>query len=158
MRKTVFLTSLRFILSHFFYVYSLYVHKYSSIDISPKSRRDSLSGCRRIARPEDKSTMPRRKQLTDSGASPCEKMICPSPEELSVISNNVRCEQCSLVFANASRYRLHDLKVHQRKKLDKIAKENVRYHCPVQSCVYAVNSQRYFSTMKYLKQVRTVYV
>ncbi|CAL1679517.1 unnamed protein product [Lasius platythorax] len=96
--------------------------------------------------------MPRRKQLTDSGASPCEKMICPSPEELSVISNNVRCEQCSLVFANASRYRLHDLKVHQRKKLDKIAKENVRYHCPVQSCVYAVNSQRYFSTMKYLKQ------
>ncbi|KAL6434678.1 hypothetical protein ACFW04_006188 [Cataglyphis niger] len=96
--------------------------------------------------------MPRRRLLTDSGASLCEKTICPSPEELSVIINNVRCEQCNLVFANVSRYRLHDLKVHQRKKLDKVAKENVRYHCPVQSCVYAVNSQRYFSSMKYLKQ------
>ncbi|KAM0726768.1 ATM interactor [Formica fusca] len=96
--------------------------------------------------------MPRRRLLTDSGASLCEKTICPLPEELSVITNNVRCEQCNLIFANVSRYRLHDLKVHQRKKLDKVAKENVRYHCPVQSCVYAVNSQRYFSSMKYLKQ------
>ncbi|XP_011643378.1 uncharacterized protein LOC105431104 [Pogonomyrmex barbatus] len=81
-----------------------------------------------------------------------EKTICPSPEELSVINNNVKCEQCGLVFRNEPRYRLHDLKVHQHKKLDKIAKENVRYHCPVQSCVYAVNSQRYFSAKKYLKQ------
>ncbi|XP_071566747.1 uncharacterized protein Asciz [Temnothorax nylanderi] len=88
----------------------------------------------------------------ESGASPPEKTICPSPEELSVINNNVRCEQCGLVFRNEPRYRLHDLKVHQRKKLDKIAKENARYHCPVESCVYAVNSHRYFSTMKYLKQ------
>ncbi|EFN62565.1 Zinc finger protein JACKDAW [Camponotus floridanus] len=95
--------------------------------------------------------MPRKGLLTAS-APLCEKMVCPSPEELSVITNNVRCEQCSLVFANMSRYRMHDLKVHQRKKLDKIAKENVRYHCPVQSCVYAINSQRYFSSMKYLKQ------
>ncbi|XP_072742682.1 uncharacterized protein Asciz [Anoplolepis gracilipes] len=93
-----------------------------------------------------------RKLSADSGASLCEKTICPSPEELSVITNNVRCEQCNLVFTNLSRYRLHDLKVHQHKKLDKIAKENVRYHCPVQSCVYALNSQRYFSRMKYLKQ------
>lgn len=102
--------------------------------------------------------MPKKGLLTDSGASLCEKMICPSPEELSVITNNVKCEQCNLVFTNMSRYRMHDLKVHQRKKLDKIAKENVRYHCPVQSCVYAVNSQRYFSSMKYLKQVRIMYV
>ncbi|XP_011876373.1 PREDICTED: uncharacterized protein LOC105566741 isoform X2 [Vollenhovia emeryi] len=85
-------------------------------------------------------------------ASPLERVICPSPEELSVINNNVRCEQCGLVFRNEPRYRLHDLKVHQRRKLEKIAKENARYHCPVQSCVYAVNSHRYFGTMKYLKQ------
>jgi len=94
--------------------------------------------------------MPR---LLTEGASICGKTICPSPEELSVITDNVKCELCGLVFTNESRYRLHDLKVHQRKSLDKITKENVRYHCPAQSCVYAVNSQRYFSTMKYLKQV-----
>ncbi|XP_077257974.1 ASCIZ zinc finger protein [Temnothorax americanus] len=88
----------------------------------------------------------------ESGASPPEKTICPSPEELSVINNDVRCERCGLVFGNEPRYRLHDLKVHQRKKLDKTAKENARYHCPVESCVYAVTSHRYFSTVKYLKQ------
>lgn len=95
--------------------------------------------------------MPRK--LSTEGASICEKTICPSPEELSIITDNVKCEQCGLVFTNESRYRLHDLKVHQHKKLSKITRDNVRYHCPVQSCVYAVNSQRYFSTMKYLKQV-----
>ncbi|XP_014472690.1 PREDICTED: uncharacterized protein LOC106743405 [Dinoponera quadriceps] len=92
------------------------------------------------------------KRPTAESTPLCEKTVCPSPEELSVITNNVRCEQCGLVFRNKPRYRLHDLKVHQRRNLDKTAKENVRYHCPVQSCVYAVNSQRYFSTMKYLKQ------
>lgn len=98
--------------------------------------------------------MPRRPDRpAESSASPFVKMICPSPEELSIINNNIKCEQCGLVFRNEPRYRLHDLKVHQHRKLDKIAKENARYHCPVQSCVYAVNSQRYFSTMKYLKQV-----
>ncbi|KYN19728.1 PREDICTED: protein indeterminate-domain 9 [Trachymyrmex cornetzi] len=97
--------------------------------------------------------MPRRPDRpAESSASPSVKMICPSPEELSIINNNVKCEQCGLVFRNEPRYRLHDLKVHQHKKLDKIAKENARYYCPIQSCVYAVNSQRYFSTMKYLKQ------
>lgn len=97
--------------------------------------------------------MPRRLDgPAESGALPAEKTICPSPQELSVINNNVRCEQCGLVFRNEPRYRLHDLKVHQRRKLDKIAKASARYHCPAQSCVYTVNSQRYFSTMKYLKQ------
>ncbi|KAL0134752.1 hypothetical protein PUN28_001490 [Cardiocondyla obscurior] len=85
-------------------------------------------------------------------ALPPEKKICPLPEELSVINNDVKCEKCELVFRNEPSYRLHDLKVHQSKNLDKVAKENARYHCPVQSCVYAVNSQRYFSSMKYLKQ------
>lgn len=89
----------------------------------------------------------------ENAALVCERTICPSPEELSVIVNNVTCSKCGLVFRNEPRYRLHDLKVHQQKKLDKITRENVRYHCPVQSCVYAANSQRWFSTMKYLKQV-----
>ncbi|EZA57141.1 ATM interactor [Ooceraea biroi] len=92
-----------------------------------------------------------RRLPAESGVPVCEKIICPPPEELSVIVNNVTC-QCGLVFKNESRYRLHDLKVHQKKKLDKITKENVRYHCPVQSCVYAVNSQKCFSSLKYLKQ------
>lgn len=97
-----------------------------------------------------------KKLATDDSSTRCEKTICPSPEELSVITNNVRCEQCGLVFSNEPRYRLHNLKVHQNKKLDKITRENARYHCPMQSCVYALNSQRYFNTMKYLKQVRNV--
>ncbi|KAG7197384.1 hypothetical protein KM043_018490 [Ampulex compressa] len=80
------------------------------------------------------------------------KMVCPSPEELSIIANNVRCEKCGLIFRNEPRYRLHDLKVHQHKNLDKTIKENVQYHCPVESCIYALESQRHFSTMKYLKQ------
>ncbi|XP_020293511.1 uncharacterized protein LOC109859564 [Pseudomyrmex gracilis] len=99
----------------------------------------------------EQAQMPKKLLAKDSSMR-CEKTICPSPEELSVITNNVKCEQCGLVFSNEPRYRLHDLKVHQNKKLDKIAKENVRYHCPMQSCVYALNSQRYFNTMKYLKQ------
>lgn len=81
------------------------------------------------------------------------KIVCPSAEELSVIINNVRCNQCGLVFQNESRFRLHDLKVHQRKNLDKIAKESIKYHCPEVSCIYSPTSQRYFTTMKYLKQV-----
>ncbi|XP_076283756.1 ASCIZ zinc finger protein [Lasioglossum baleicum] len=80
------------------------------------------------------------------------KIICPSTEELSVITNNVKCAKCGLVFQNEPRYRLHDLKVHQRKNLDKIAKESVEYRCPVESCVYAPNAERHFTSMKYLKQ------
>ncbi|KAK0163539.1 hypothetical protein PV327_007210 [Microctonus hyperodae] len=80
------------------------------------------------------------------------KMVCPSAEELSVIVNNIRCTQCGLIFHNESRFRLHDLKVHQRKNLNKIVKEFVKYHCPESSCVYSPQSERYFTTMKYLKQ------
>nr|XP_034187833.1 uncharacterized protein LOC117607803 [Osmia lignaria] len=80
------------------------------------------------------------------------KIICPSPEELSVITNNIKCEKCGLVFKNEPRYRLHDLKVHQRKNLDKTIKENVQYHCPVESCIYAPKAERHFNSMKYLKQ------
>ncbi|XP_015119891.1 uncharacterized protein LOC107043094 [Diachasma alloeum] len=80
------------------------------------------------------------------------KMVCPSAEELSVIVNNVKCIQCGSMFKNEPRLRLHDLKVHQRKNLDKTVKECVRYHCPEPSCVYSPESARYFSTMKYLKQ------
>ncbi|KOC63725.1 ATM interactor [Habropoda laboriosa] len=84
--------------------------------------------------------------------SKCVKTICPSPEELSVITNNVKCDKCGVVFQNEPRYRLHDLKVHQRKNLDKTIKENVQYHCPVETCIYAPTAERHFSTMKYLKQ------
>ncbi|XP_057329166.1 uncharacterized protein LOC130670010 [Microplitis mediator] len=80
------------------------------------------------------------------------KIVCPPAEELSVIINNVRCNQCGLVFQNESRFRLHDLKVHQRKNLDKIVKDSIKYHCPEVSCIYSPTSQRYFTTMKYLKQ------
>ncbi|EFN86532.1 uncharacterized protein LOC105181357 [Harpegnathos saltator] len=92
------------------------------------------------------------KRLSTESVAQCEKTICPSPEELSVITNSIRCEQCGQIFRNKPRYQLHNLKVHQHKNLDKIAKENIRYHCPVQSCIYAVTTKRYFSTMKYLKQ------
>lgn len=88
--------------------------------------------------------------------SKCIKTICPSPEQLSIITNNIKCEKCGLVFKNEPRYRLHDLKVHQRKNLDKAIKENVQYHCPVESCIYAPKAERHFSTMKYLKQVSLV--
>ncbi|XP_015588042.1 uncharacterized protein LOC107264364 [Cephus cinctus] len=80
------------------------------------------------------------------------KLVCPSAEELSVIVKNVQCVQCGLVFQSEPRLRLHDLKVHQHKKLDKTIKENVQYHCPVITCIYALKSQRHFTTMKYLKQ------
>ncbi|XP_076659268.1 ASCIZ zinc finger protein [Halictus rubicundus] len=80
------------------------------------------------------------------------KIICPSAEELSVITNNIKCPKCGLVFQNEPRYRLHDLKVHQRRNLDKIIKESVEYRCPVESCVYAPNAERHFTSMKYLKQ------
>lgn len=86
------------------------------------------------------------------------KMVCPSAEELSVIVNNIRCTQCGLIFHNESRFRLHDLKVHQRKNLKKTVKEFVKYHCPESSCVYSPQSERYFTTMKYLKQVWIFYI
>ncbi|XP_053996688.1 uncharacterized protein LOC128886120 [Hylaeus anthracinus] len=82
----------------------------------------------------------------------CVKSVCPSAEELGVITNNVKCDKCGLVFQNEPRYRLHDLKVHQRKNLDKAIKENVQFHCPVKSCIYAPKAERHFSSMKYLKQ------
>ncbi|XP_076173285.1 ASCIZ zinc finger protein isoform X2 [Ptiloglossa arizonensis] len=84
--------------------------------------------------------------------SKCIKSICPSAEELSVITNNIKCNKCGLIFQNEPRYRLHDLKVHQHKNLDKAIKENVQFHCPVKSCIYAPKGERHFSSMKYLKQ------
>ena len=80
------------------------------------------------------------------------KSVCPSPEELGVITNNVKCDKCGLVFQNEPRYRLHDLKVHQHKNLDKTIRENVQYHCPIESCIYSPKAERHFSSMKYLKQ------
>lgn len=80
------------------------------------------------------------------------KTVCPKAEELSVIVNKVRCEECGVTFSNESRLRMHVLKIHEHKNLTKNDKE-VRYHCPEKMCVYALKSQRYFRTLKYLKQV-----
>lgn len=82
------------------------------------------------------------------------KIICPSANELSVIINNVKCNQCGLVFKNESRFRFHHVKIHQRKKLEKMDKmETTHYHCPEKTCIYSPTSSRFFTTMKYLKQV-----
>ncbi|XP_011310723.1 uncharacterized protein Asciz [Fopius arisanus] len=89
---------------------------------------------------------------TNSNSLRLVKMVCPSREELSVIVNNVKCNECGLVFKNEPRLKLHDLKVHQKKNLNKTVKECIRYHCPEPSCVYSSDSPRFFSTMKYLKQ------
>ena len=86
------------------------------------------------------------------------KIVCPSAEELSVIINNVKCPECGILFRNAPRLRMHVLKTHQRKNLDKRVNVNFRYHCPENSCIYSPASERYFSTMKYLKQVCHFYV
>ncbi|XP_043288000.1 uncharacterized protein Asciz [Venturia canescens] len=80
------------------------------------------------------------------------KIVCPKAEELSVIVNKVRCEECGLTFSNEPRLRMHVLKIHEHKNLIKNIKEDVRYHCPENTCVYALTSQRFFTTMKYLKQ------
>ncbi|XP_012281123.1 uncharacterized protein LOC105700105 isoform X2 [Orussus abietinus] len=95
---------------------------------------------------------PRRERQMEDAGTELATMVCPTAEELSVIVNNVQCVHCGLNFRNEPQLRLHDLKVHQRRGLDKTVKENVRYHCPAASCIYAPESQRYFTTMKYLKQ------
>jgi hypothetical protein len=82
------------------------------------------------------------------------KFICPSADELRVIVNQVRCEECSLIFCNEPRFRMHDLKVHKRKNLDKRLKGDVRYLCPIKDCIYAPNNKKYFTLHKYLKQVK----
>ncbi|XP_011501613.1 PREDICTED: zinc finger protein JACKDAW [Ceratosolen solmsi marchali] len=80
------------------------------------------------------------------------KFICPSIDELKVIVNHIRCEECNLVFCNKPRFRMHDLKVHKHQNLDKSFKGNVRYHCPVNNCIYAPNNKKHFALYKYLKQ------
>ncbi|XP_012264392.2 uncharacterized protein LOC105690845 [Athalia rosae] len=85
-------------------------------------------------------------------AEVCVRMVCPSPEELSVIVKSVQCLECGLVFQNEPRLHLHSLKVHKQANLMKNDKKNIQYHCPVASCIYALQSKRYFTTMKYLKQ------
>lgn len=86
------------------------------------------------------------------------KFICPSAKDLGVIVNEVRCEECSLVFCNEPRFRLHYLKVHKRKSLDRTCKDNVRYNCPVENCIYAPNKEKSFKLHKYLKQVVNIII
>lgn len=79
--------------------------------------------------------------------------MCPTEAELSVITNNILCGKCGLTFNNEPRYRMHDARVHKKITLEKTKVDNVRYHCPVKGCVYAQNSDKYFTMMKYIKQV-----
>lgn len=85
------------------------------------------------------------------------RKVCPPPEDLSVVLNDLRCEECSLHFRNLARYRMHNLKVHEKKDLTKTGpedKEVIHYHCPVKTCVYAIDCERFFTKQRYLKQVR----
>ena len=82
------------------------------------------------------------------------KIICPDISKLSAISNKICCEKCNMIFSNESSFRMHDIKVHEKKKLEKMLKENVRYQCPVNGCIYSTNNTKYFTLFKYLKQVR----
>ncbi|XP_034946890.1 protein indeterminate-domain 5, chloroplastic [Chelonus insularis] len=91
-------------------------------------------------------------EIIEGNLSKLVKIVCPSSDELSVIVNNVKCTQCDSIFNNEPRRRLHELKVHQRKNLDRTVKESIRYHCPEKTCIYSPDSTRYFKTMKYLKQ------
>ncbi|XP_014234438.1 uncharacterized protein LOC106657420 [Trichogramma pretiosum] len=80
------------------------------------------------------------------------KIICPSINELTKISVEVRCSKCDSVFSNESCYRFHDLKVHQQKNIEKVIKQNVKFHCPIENCIYAIGNQKHFTLFKYVKQ------
>ena len=80
---------------------------------------------------------------------------CPPPEDLSVVFNDLQCVECNLHFRNLARFHMHNLKVHEKKGLEKVQNDkNVQYHCPVQNCIYAINCTRFFTQKRYLKQVR----
>lgn len=91
--------------------------------------------------------------VADDKSDEAVKFLCPSADELSVIVNEVKCRECNLVFSNEPRFRMHDLKVHKQKNLDKCPKENIRYQCPIKDCAYAFDKKKYFTLYKYLKQV-----
>lgn len=81
------------------------------------------------------------------------KIVCPSIDELSIIVNRIQCPLCDTIFKNQSQFRMHDLKVHKKQKINKNCKENIiRYHCPIENCVYSVDKKKYFKLYKYLKQ------
>lgn len=82
-------------------------------------------------------------------------VICPKPEDLSVISSKVQCEDCNETFKSASQLHMHKTRVHEGKNLRRTVK-NKKYCCPEESCQYSVNSCKHFASMKYLKQVQTL--
>lgn len=81
------------------------------------------------------------------------KFLCPSVDELSIIVNEVKCDECKLIFHNEPQFRMHDFKVHKRKNLGKNCKKAFFYHCPIKNCIYAPGNKKYFTLYKYLKQV-----
>ncbi|XP_043461693.1 ATM interactor isoform X2 [Leptopilina heterotoma] len=83
------------------------------------------------------------------------KKVCPPAEDLSVVLNDIRCEECDMRFKNLARYRMHNFKIHDKKyklKANDETEKNVQYHCPVNNCIYAINCNRFFTQKRYLKQ------
>ncbi|KAK6185950.1 hypothetical protein SNE40_008077 [Patella caerulea] len=87
--------------------------------------------------------------------------ITLTEEELNIkVNNNISCdvEGCNKTFTSGGSYLLHKTKTHpaegQVASLPKKKTSDVvyRYHCPVFNCVYNPQSERFFSSQKYLKQ------
>ncbi|GFO02945.1 Atm interactor [Plakobranchus ocellatus] len=82
--------------------------------------------------------------------------ITPSPSELIMCSWQdklpVRCSEpgCTHVAVNSSVMNLHKAKVH---KITSRVKENVKkqFHCPVTSCYFNTDSERFFKNMDILR-------
>ncbi|XP_071447509.1 uncharacterized protein Asciz [Hetaerina americana] len=85
--------------------------------------------------------------------------ICPLPSELSFITKNIPCpeEGCNGTFLNSSNLEMHLSKHHKKRsdgnnRREYLNKMNCQYHCPVEKCLYNINSDRHFTHIKYLKQ------
>ena len=85
--------------------------------------------------------------------------ICPPPTELCGIKTNIQCPEdgCSKIFLNSSILDMHLLKHHKKENIRKKDKgKSCQYHCPVDECIYNINSSRFFKCFKYLKQVKVM--
>lgn len=87
--------------------------------------------------------------------------VCPPATELSVIRNCISCpeEDCGKIFQTSSALHMHVTKHHRRGTLQRRDKSiPTHFYCPEESCVYHVNASRFFTQMKYLKQVSIDYI
>lgn len=83
------------------------------------------------------------------------RLIVPSHEELSSVNNNLKCTEpnCDSVFKSSSNLMMH-LAQHHKIKRNALSKQNdkAEYACPAEGCKYAVESTKYFSKLRFLKQ------